>query len=127
MREIKFELMWKHEDIFSTINVSIDDIIYGSYATPKTTGGQKFELVAKRQFIGRSDNDGNDVYEGDIFWNGNEDYQPMIISFDDNTSSFVMKSKCGKDIDDIDSMNFSNYRLFGNIHQHPHLLEHSND
>ncbi|MCY9765092.1 YopX family protein [Paenibacillus alvei] len=70
------------------------------------------------QYIGKKDQFGTEIYEGDI--DGSDDENPMYVTFED--AQYGLKF-----IDDINYFNnciqWEYTHVIGNMHEHPHLLK----
>jgi len=130
MRDIKFEIMfWVNNRDFTTS-------IAKHYTTiNRLTNGQdtfdydSADIVAKRQFTDLQDKSGVDIYEGDIV-------EPMDKYSDWLTKgyvvfehgSFVIKALnpfFTKSRDQL-TAHSNKYKVIGNIHENPELLESNN-
>ena len=77
------------------------------------------------QFTGLKDEDGVDIYEGDIvesdyYW---PDFRELaVIGYDDTEMKFCFNSKTGDIKGEQDAFRYGHLKVIGNIHQNPELL-----
>ena len=79
------------------------------------------------QYTGLTDNNGKKIFEGDIvkFTDDDGDYSNYEVYFDNNLVAFMTKElPCGG-IDDMSEWGKwrKRYKIIGNIHDNPELLE----
>jgi len=119
MREIKFRA-WNKE------RQKILDVFDINFRTPATVQildenyvlyDELFDCVELMQFTGMPDNEGNNVYEGDILLDENNYY--WLVSFLDG--KFI--AHVPDTIYDFVNLDDYQFKVAGNIHQHAHLLE----
>ncbi|MGB2063561.1 MAG: YopX family protein [Marinomonas gallaica] len=73
------------------------------------------------QFTGKYSESG-EVWEGDIYWNGDEDFYPTVVEYDEKEAKFFLRMPDGL-TDEFYALEYGNYKLVGNRHQNPELLE----
>jgi len=111
MREIKFRVFdTKENKMIEHSNGARIDYALHYWETHK-------HVSEPMQFTGMSDNDGNNVYEGDILLDENNYY--WLVSFLDGRFIAHVPDTI-YDFVNLDDYQFS---VVGNIHQHAHLLE----
>lgn len=137
-REIKFEFLYKGLPFSSTNtdcnwfkkHYTLDQLIDKSLSQLSDVH-HKSELVAKRQFIGRKDCNGVDIYEGDvisIFDFCDCDLMMIgVVKFgvNDCPSFDIYDKKGGTYSDEYNTFTNDNdlyLKVIGNIYQHQHLL-----
>lgn len=137
MRELKFRGLnekgkWIYGDLIQTNPNSVDGdstcwikprsvLGLGAVSTP-TSAFEKVITKTVGQFTGAYNESGDEIWEGDIYWNGDEDFYPTVVSYDKNIACFVCCCPNGSR-DDFYTLEYGNYIFYGNTHEHPHLLE----
>jgi hypothetical protein len=73
------------------------------------------------QFIGLTDEDGKDIYEGDVWECGWDNSQ--IIKYNQNDGHYELVDSIHGDVSDFVA-GYNNFgKIVGNIHENPELLE----
>lgn len=81
------------------------------YVKPETVG----------QFTGAYDEQGEEIWEGDIYWNGDDEYWPCFVAYNEKEGCFITESISGGH-DYFYTLQYDNYVKVGNIHQNQELL-----
>lgn len=137
MREIKFRGLntkgeWVYGDLIKTSTSRVDGSVtcwikpndrlgLGAISTP-TDNFIEVNPETVGQFTGAYDEQGEEIWEGDIYWNGEDDYWPCIVAYDGKNGCFTSKS-VGGGHGDFSDLQYDNYVKVGNIHDNPELTE----
>ena len=122
MRELKFRYVFKRKDdghIYIII-VPVESLEQGYGQVFSMLKNTEWLLIARDQFIGRNDKNGNEIYENDIVKADIEPNENVIIIWGfagwewtwrkERTGSMPMEC-------------IGNCEVIGNIHENPELLE----
>ena len=132
MREIKFRV-WNIDEYISLNEAMHSDIVYiqAPSSSKKSLIEINWEGVELEQFTGMHDKNGVPIYEGDVVsvFCDDEFVFNHAVLFDPEVCAYVIDVSCC----DYDTttmiwakqMNYYEYEVIGNIHQHAHLLEQS--
>lgn len=129
MRELKFSYMWSDGKSWKDLRYTLDQIGNGEpfeYFDNEPLL-RKFKLKAKRQYTGKKDKEGKEVFEGDIIQSENFFLTGKNLVVTYKAPSFYGKltnasSTCGRDIYGVD-LTGQPFEVIGNIYENPELLE----
>lgn len=136
MREIKFRGLtkggsWVYGDLIQTKPNKVDGgftcwikergfLGLGAISTP-TAAFVAVETKTVGQFIGLTDKNGVEIYEGGIFYDG---INNNVIKWIDDNASFAAFD--GTENHELGSY-LANEAIIGNVHQNPELLEQNDE
>lgn len=122
MREIKFDLIYKHENnetshyVQALEQLMADNSEWGAYFQGKRKGKFETKLIAKRQYTGLKDINKVEIYDGDIL---KSDINEVlgVVCFEDG--KFVVN---WENISE-DLFEWTGEFIIGNIYENPELLK----
>jgi YopX protein. len=123
-REIKYQAWYKKENrmIYPVIQLHLDNMPFiGWYETVQDAVEGKLttaflDEVELREYIGRKDKNGKEIYEGDI--DGSD--EPMFVAYEDGSFGLKYSEKS----DYFNScISWDRCEIIGNIYENPDLLE----
>lgn len=129
-REIKFDLVYKHEDEnFSHYRQTLEELMadnskWGCYFQLNRTTHTDCELFAKREYTGFKDKNGAEIYEDDILnviklsYDNKNEFDPFICCVESFMGNWHL---------DVNKMLFICYgeevEIIGNKYENPELLK----
>ena len=137
MREIKFEFVLKDECVgnvvFAKLRYSLDEIVKDGISIdyiiekvvenyPAANGVEaNFELIAKRQYTGRKDKNGIEIYKGDIVKDTNNNIYEIIWRKKKARYAYLCQQGSRTNMSPTDVED--GIEIIGNKHENPELLE----
>lgn len=124
MRDIKFEIGFTNH---SPIIVGWNELIGGEWGINIITHGSGGKIKYKRQFIGLKDNNGKEIYEGDIIsygnYSGNPDRETECLhEVYFNVDNAQYSSRAIEEWDKYDGLIDNSGKVIGNIYKNPELI-----
>lgn len=134
MREYKFRLWDKEKEIMLDVEkIDFDDCYYGGEMYVNTTNGSDYwnnELYSLMQYTGLHDENGKEIYEGDIVkfrFKTDRDVYPDIVGYIEYQSTFsAFKIMSWQGSFKIDITEFKFVKVIGNIYENKELLNETN-
>ena len=125
MREIRFSYMCQHDETGRWIDLryTLDEIENGNVARDIELV-PRFQIIARRQYIGIKDKNGVEICEGDICVNGTGRIAKCIYHVPSASFDFVALNAIG-----VQHGYLPEYKLtvIGNIYENPELLNRESD
>ena len=114
-QEIKFDLIYKGDHAFHHKKYYLCELMIG---INKICDIHSFmDLVAKRQYVGRKDNNGVEIYERDILLDENK-----LLWVVDFYNGFF-RARNPKDELDFVLLDDYDFQIIGNVYENPELLK----